>query len=44
VLSAAADDKRFIVRLLDTDIQPGVKTNVAEVFFDSLRGGDIYVL
>ena len=39
-----SSDGRFVVRLLNTSIVPGEKTEVAEVQFDAHRGNTIYVL
>ena len=39
-----SNDARFVVKLLNTNIVPGIKTEIAEVQFDAYRGNSIYVL
>jgi hypothetical protein len=44
VLNVISNDRRFVVRLLNNTITPGIKTEIAEVIFDATLDNQVYVL
>jgi hypothetical protein len=44
VLKVVSNDRRFVVRLLNNTITPGIKTEIAEVLFDANLDNQVYVL